>query len=184
VSLSIAALPASAGIAAGAAQAGSGYTFTRLTSTGGAGRAVGQLTDEGSPHRDNPAHLSFLHVGPASASTAGISFARATMRGQGLGAATSGGVAFGPGGGILPAGNPIDFNVDASFLASAPRQPNGVGPGELVTIRFELLYGQSAHDPFTSLALGLANPGFDMADGLRVGLHVQGYAGGQSESFV
>lgn len=72
----------------------------------------------------------------------------------------------------LPGGNGITPQFTAQFSADsdAPIQPNGVNPGEWVSFRF-----------FTTLT----NTGEDLFDGaLRVGLHVQGFGNGGSESFV
>lgn len=84
--------------------------------------------------------------------------------------------------GNLPGANNITpaFQTTAGFSADsdAPVQPNGVNPGETVGILFNLQTGKSFADVLN--AIGLAgNPG-----GLRIGLHVQGFAGGGSESFV
>jgi hypothetical protein len=76
----------------------------------------------------------------------------------------------------LPGGNDPRFSFSADFSADsdAPVQPNGVNPGEALTILFNLTQGTS----FNSLIAGL-NSG-----SVRVGLHVQGYQSGGSESFI
>jgi hypothetical protein len=58
----------------------------------------------------------------------------------------------------------------------APVQPNGINPGEWLKVRFALQSGKT----FSSVTneLNPANPD------LRVGIHVQGFASGGSESFV
>ena len=53
-------------------------------------------------------------------------------------------------------------------------QPNGVNPGEMVTIIFNLQSGGSLQDVLDELSDGR----------LRIGIHVQGYASGGSEAFV
>ena len=65
----------------------------------------------------------------------------------------------------------------AGFLADSdpPAQPNGVNPGEFLTIIFNLINGQTFADVINEL---------DTADELRIGIHVQGFANGGSESFV
>lgn len=80
--------------------------------------------------------------------------------------------------GDLPAGNNVDpdFNSTAGFNADSnpPTQPNGVNPGELLGIRFTLQPGQTYNDVLAELGDGT----------LRIGIHVQGYTSGGSESFV
>ena len=78
----------------------------------------------------------------------------------------------------LPAGNTVSppFVVTAGFSADSnpPTQPNGVNPGESLGIQFSLQAGQTYADLLS-----------DLGDGtLRIGIHVQGYASGGSESFV
>ena len=70
------------------------------------------------------------------------------------------------------------FNVTAGFSADSnpPAQPNGVNPGESLTITFNLLAGVTYADTITALN----TPG----DHLRIGIHVQGFGNGGSESFV
>jgi hypothetical protein len=78
----------------------------------------------------------------------------------------------------LPGGNSISppFQVTAGFLADSnpPAQPNGVNPGEMLTIIFDLQGGGVLQDILDELGDGT----------LRIGIHVQGYSSGGSESFV
>src|SRR5262249_35598988 len=76
----------------------------------------------------------------------------------------------------LPGGNVVGFVTSAGFSADSnpPVQPNGVNPGETLGITFNLQAGRSFSDVTSELASGE----------LRVGVHVQGYANGGSESFV
>jgi hypothetical protein len=62
------------------------------------------------------------------------------------------------------------FNADSD----SPAQPNGVNPGEYVTIDFALQGTQTHDDVVGQLASGE----------LRIGIHVQGFASGGSESCV
>ena len=64
----------------------------------------------------------------------------------------------------------------AGLLADSdpPAQPNGVNPGEWVIIIFDLIAGESFASVIEDLASGE----------LRIGIHVQGFADGGSESFV
>ena len=78
----------------------------------------------------------------------------------------------------LPGGSAIDppFVTTAGFSADSDPPPtsNGVNPGESVGILFDLQPGKTADDVWDDLSL--------MA--LRIGIHVQGFEGGASESFV
>jgi len=68
------------------------------------------------------------------------------------------------------------FNTTADFSADSnpPVQPSGVNPGETLSIYFTL---QDGHDVNSVLA--------DLTSAeLRIGLHVQGFGDGGSESFV
>ena len=106
----------------------------------------------------------------------------------GIASITNGvGVSFSPGASPsnLPGGNTIGFQTTAGFSADsdAPAQPNGVNPGESLAILFDLVNGKTYADVITALNLGLAQ-GPSAVDSLLVGIHVQGFADGQSESFV
>ncbi len=75
--------------------------------------------------------------------------------------------------GNLPGGNSLDpqFETMLSVGADAPSPKNGVNPGEGVTLSFASLNFQALTDALNS---GL----------LRVGIHVQNFANGGSESFI
>ena len=79
--------------------------------------------------------------------------------------------------GNLPGGNSIGFKASISADSNNPTQPMGVNPGEWVKFVF------SIKSPYTySNVLGELNPYVNT--GLRVGIHVQGFTGGGSESFI
>jgi hypothetical protein len=71
---------------------------------------------------------------------------------------------------VLPGGTPISFVVDTSAGANPAVQPNGVNPGESLGILID--------PPFDEVIAAL------YSGDLRVGIHVQGFASGGSESFV
>lgn len=77
---------------------------------------------------------------------------------------------------VLPGGNAINFTTRSGLRAGAvpPGPANGVNPGESVTVIVELGAGFS----FLDTLIGL-NDG-----SVRLGLHVQSFEGGGSESFV
>ena len=72
----------------------------------------------------------------------------------------------------LPSGNGLtpSFSANLGADSNAPTRPNGVNPTEWVSFR---------------LLTGLTTTAADLASGsLRVGIHVQGFSGGGSESYV
>ena len=78
----------------------------------------------------------------------------------------------------LPGGETVSppFDVTAGFSADSdpPAQPNGVNPSEYLGIIFDLQVGGSFQDVLDELASGE----------LRIGIHVQGFSSGGSESFI
>lgn len=91
----------------------------------------------------------------------------------------------------LPGGNSISpsFQTTAGFLADADSPPtkNGVqnsdATGEWLAIDFLLKSGKSFTDVLSALTLPGVSP-TDAAPWLRIGLHVQSFAGDYSESFI
>lgn len=91
----------------------------------------------------------------------------------------------------LPGGNSVSpaFQTTAGFLADADSPPtkNGVqnsdATGEWLAIDFSLKSGKTFADVLAALALPGSVPTV-AAPWLRVGLHVQSFAGGFSESFI
>lgn len=91
----------------------------------------------------------------------------------------------------LPGGNSISpaFQTTADFLADADSPPtkNGVqnsdATGEWLAIDFSLKSGKSFADVLAALALPGSIP-TESAPWLRIGLHVQSFVGGYSESFI
>ena len=78
----------------------------------------------------------------------------------------------------LPGGNNVvpPFVTTTGFSADSdpPAQPLGVNPGEFLEITFDLQGGGVYDDVLGELESG----------DLRIGIHVQGYSSGGSESFV
>lgn len=76
--------------------------------------------------------------------------------------------------GNLPAGGSIQppFIADFALDSDPPAQPNGINPGETLYVPFS--YGGE----ITSIQRAIT------ADYLRVGIHVQGFASGGSESLI
>ncbi len=92
------------------------------------------------------------------------------------------GVSFSPGARqpVLPAGNDASppFVVTPGLSASSDSrggvQPNGVNPGETVGLLYDLQGSSSFANVIADLSSGA----------LRIGIHVQGFDGGGSESFI
>lgn len=76
----------------------------------------------------------------------------------------------------LPGGNNLVPPFDATFSAgaNAPVPTNGVNPGESLTVTFNLATGQTFANAIQAINSGA----------LRIGVHVQAFASGGSESFV
>lgn len=86
----------------------------------------------------------------------------------------------------LPGGSALApaFQTTAGFSADSdpPAQPNGANPGERVGILFNLIAGASYLDVIAALNGSVVDA--DGAPALRVGLHAQGFADGNSAAFV
>lgn len=89
--------------------------------------------------------------------------------------------------GDLPDGNTMyekfgfpNFEVTAGFLADSdpPVSHNGINPGEELGILYELQTGRTYADVYRELESSSLGPD------LRVGIHVQGFQDGDSQSFV
>jgi hypothetical protein len=76
----------------------------------------------------------------------------------------------------VPGGNdPLySFSSNYSYDSSAPAQPNGINPGEQLGIIFEINTPSSFNDIIDALNSGA----------MRIGIHVQGFTTGGSESFL
>ncbi len=131
--------------------------------------------------------FTFSNAGPAAASITDVYFDDGTLLGiaglidsddDALGVFGDAGVDFSQDASPpdLPGGNTVGFQVTAGFLADSdpPAQPNGVNPLETLGVVFNLQLGGTYADLVSELASGE----------LRIGIHVQGFATGGSESFV
>ncbi|MDX9911960.1 MAG: hypothetical protein RBS39_09025 [Phycisphaerales bacterium] len=166
----------------GVANAGVTYGFLENCTNNNAGDvAIGfaQLTLEISDAGLGFVDFTFTNSGPAASSITDLYWDDGTL--LGLASITSGpGTSFSQGATPpnLPGGNNCSppFVATAGFTADSnpPAQPNGVNPGEFVTVRFSLINGQTYADTIAAMVSGE----------LRVGVHVQGFASGGSEAFV
>lgn len=171
-------------LAAPASFGGIVYNFACITNSNAGNAASGstQLAVDVSPGPGaNQVSFLFTNSGPLAMSITDTYFDDGTLLGI-ASISSSAGVSFSQGASPpdLPGGNSMSpiFNVTAGFSADSnpPAQPNGVNPGESLTITFNLLAGVTYADTITALN----TPG----DHLRIGIHVQGYGNGGSESFV
>lgn len=133
----------------------------------------------GSGAQSGQVGFAFRNTGAAASAISEIYFDDGTLLAQST-IVNGPGVNFvaGANPGNLPGGNTIlpAFNVTQGFLAEASSPPpmNGVGPGEAVTIYYTLQGSQTLGDTLGALASGA----------LRIGVHVIGFANGDSASFV
>jgi hypothetical protein len=79
-------------------------------------------------------------------------------------------------GGVLPGGNgnPINFTTDLEAEAANPKPSRGLNPGESLTIDLDIADGFDFQDVLDALADG----------SLRIGMHVQSFESGGSESIL
>lgn len=164
------------------------FGFQNITGNAATDAEIGEaqlhldVTDRGS----GIVRFAFTNSGPAASSVTDIYFdSRITLLG-GMGiidADQNGGdpgVDFSKGAtpGNLPGANLANPAFQATRGLSAdsdpPVQRNGINPGELLVLLFNLRNQSDFDDVIAALGSGQ----------LRVGSHVQGFAGGGSESFV
>jgi hypothetical protein len=155
------------------------YSFFCISNNLAGDCAIGEaqmtvdVTDPGGGQVD----FTFSNSGPAASSITDVYWDDGAL--LGIATLTNGaGVDFSMGcsPGDLPAGNTVNFTTTVGFCADSdpPTQPNGVNPGETLIVTFNIQGGMTFADVLA-----------DLADGtLRVGIHVQGYATGGSESLV
>lgn len=164
------------------------YGFGNITANKLADAAIGEAQLSVNVEASGSQVLfTFLNSGPAASSITDVYFDDGAL--LGIASIINGpGVNFSQGAAPpnLPGGNAVNFNTTSGFLADSnpPAQPNGVNPGESLGILFNLEAGKTFDDVIAALALAGANPGVDVVGGLRIGIHVQGFTGGGSESFV
>lgn len=163
------------------------YSFVGVSNNNATNTTTGQaqlsldVTDSGS----GTVSFTFNNAGPLASSITDVYWHdQAGVLGT-MGSITgSSGVSFSQGAspGNLSGGNTIGFSVSpsgASADSNSPVQPMGVNPGEWLTIVWSLVSGTTFSDVIAALNLG-----GNQAGSLRVGIHVQGFANGGSESFV
>jgi hypothetical protein len=168
-----------AGLLCATAAGADSFGFTNIThnnltdAAAGAGQLFVDVTAEGG----SQVRFAFRNLGPSAMSICDVYFQGGVISGIAS-------IVNGPGVDFseiasppdLPGGKDITPKFEATFSADSnpPAQPNGVNPGETLAIVFNLLPAKTFSDVILSLN----------TDRLRVGIHVQGYASGGSESYV
>ncbi len=163
--------------------AGPVYGFHNITDPGSLNALIGegQLFMEVQSVVGDSAKVrfNFFNLGPEACSICDVYFDDGTLLGiseiiDGSGVSFSSPATPGD----LPGGNSVTppFETTGQFSADsdAPVAPNGVGPGEQLGVVFSLKNGGTYADVLDELAL----------QDLRVGLHVQAFADGDSQSFI
>jgi hypothetical protein len=159
--------------------------FENITNNNAGDAALGeaQLFVDVTDPRANQALFTFTNTGPAASSICDVYFDNGN-NGTLLGIASIDnsypGVSFSQDAkpGELPGAKDAtpSFKTTSGFSADsdAPVQPNGVNPGEYLGILFDLRSDSLFSDVLAELASG----------DLRIGIHVQGFESGGSESFI
>jgi hypothetical protein len=158
------------------------YSFYAITNNSSVDPAIGEaqlfvdVTDPGG----GQVLFTFRNTGPEASSITDVYFDDGTLLDIASIINTAGQVKFSqlatPAN--LPAANNISpaFQTTGNFSADSdpPAQANGVNPGEQLGVLFDLQSGKSYADVLSDLE----------TTALRIGIHVQGFADGNSESFV
>jgi MprA protease rhombosortase-interaction domain-containing protein len=156
------------------------YGFYAISENDPAGADAGedQLSVTVSP-AENKVSFLFTNTGPAPMSITEIYFESGPIVALAQ-ILNSPGVSFISGASPvnLPGGNlatpPFVANIAFSAESRPPAQHNGVNPGESLQLIYTLTSDFTSDDVISVLASGA----------MRIGLHVQGFAGGTSESYI
>jgi hypothetical protein len=156
------------------------FPFHRITDNSSANEGIGeaQFSFSLTEVSETQVRFMFYNSGPAASSITRIYFDDGTPGCLSMIQSidnSSPGVSFAVGATPhnLPAGKTIDFQTAPVLIldSNSPVQPNGINPGEYLGVN---MLATSYNDVLRSLVDG----------SLRVGLHVQGFANGSSESYV
>jgi hypothetical protein len=157
-----------------------GFGFNCITNNNAADCAIGvsQLHLDASAAGAGQVRFELTNSGPAQSTIAGAYWDDDSSLLASIASISSAGVSFSANGSPpdLPGGNSINpaFSGDFRVNANAPPPQNGVNPGDVLDVVFNLANGVSANDVINALGSG----------SLRVGVHVINFASGGSESFV
>jgi hypothetical protein len=164
------------------AHAGPTYDFACITNNNAADAEIGEAQFHVEVIDAGPGQVSFLFTnsGPEASAICDIYFDDGALLGIAAITSSGPGVLFTSPAtpGNLPGGNSVSppFETTAGFSADSvePAAPNGVNPGEWVSILFNLKGGGTYADVLSQLA----------STELRIGIHAQAFASGGSESFI
>lgn len=166
---------------AGVAQSGESLSFTCVTFNNPTDAATGQAQLSVTAAKTGNSVNDVVYLVFANTGTAPCSITRVYLEGAGVAAlalvSQSAGVSFSAkikSPKNLPGGNTVGFEADVMAGATSPTQPNGVNPGESLVLAVRNVAGFSP----ASILAAIAN------SYIKIGIHVQGFAGGGSESFV
>jgi hypothetical protein len=177
------------------------YNFFSITnnnagnSAAGAAQLIMEVTDLGTQDAQgrNQVLFKFINAGPSSMSITDIYFDDGTLLAISA-LQESPGVNFEVGASPknLPGGSAYNFQPERSGFSNkffsldseSPTQPMGVNPGEWLGVVYSLQGTQTFASVIAALALSQTNIQNDIVGGLRVGIHVQGFGNGGSESFI
>jgi hypothetical protein len=154
--------------------------FENITDNSALASSVGsQLSVNVQADGTTSASFTFSNSGPMASSITGIYFVNDPLLFDDADIVNGPGVSFSAGtkSAGLPGGTPFGFDAKSTaFFADSdpPVQPNGVNPGESVTIILALLGGVDFDDVVSALLGGT----------LRIGIHVQGLPDGRSDSYI
>ena len=164
-----------------AAQAGFEFGFSTVTNNNATNVAIGQsqLKVDVSDAGVGLVLFKFNNYGPAASSITDVYFddAKPAYFQTTITSIQNGtGVSFTPDAtpSNLPGGTGVGFVSDISADSTSPISVNGVNPGEMLGIVLTLKSGKT----FSSVISAL------QSTALRIGIHVQAFANGGSESFV
>jgi len=158
------------------------YSFVNITNNNAGDAAIGeaQLFVEIFDLGGGQVNFGFTNIGPAASSITDVYFDDGTLLGIASIINAPGLVEFSqlatppdlPGGNLAvpPFVTTLGFSADSD----PPVQPLGVNPGESLGIIFNLQPGGTFADVVDELESGV----------LRIGIHVQGFSSGGSESFI
>ncbi len=157
------------------------YSFANITNNSATNAAIGesQLFVDVSDAGSGQVLFTFRNIGPEASSITDVYFDDGALLSMAA-INNSAGVQFSQD--ATPSNLPGGNNITPSFITTsglsadsdAPVQSNGVNPGESLGIKFNLQSGLTYNDVLSGLDDG----------SLRIGIHVQGFADGGSESFV
>ena len=153
--------------------------FFNITNNNAADAAAGeaQLSVTVSDNGGGQVLFTFNNAGPAASSITEVYFDdNASLLAASATIINGSGVTYAEGAspGNLPGGDPLGFDATYDADSNAPPPTNGVNPGETLGLVFALLGGSDFDDVLNALAGGQ----------LLIGIHVQAFASGGSESFI